>query len=215
MEAHRVWTVITPLAVLLALTLALARDGGPLPGDERVARALADAPDGIAEAVSRVTSLGVWSAVVLAGAGALALGGRRRDALLLLGAVVSAELVSLALKEMADRPRPPAATMEGLAATGSFPSSSVVRVGVALGVLALLWAGARPGRHLLVAVGYALVLALVGAARVAAGEHWPSDVLGAVLLLAVWLPLVAATWGRLAFAAHGDRRPGATAASPR
>src|SRR5215207_858661 len=60
-------------------------------------------------------------------------------------------------------------------------------------------------------VGFGLALLIVGAARVAVGAHWPSDVLGAVLLVAIGLQLA---W-RLAPQSHGATNPPPTVARRR
>ena len=95
-------------------------------------------------------------------------------------------LVALPLAHLLDRVRPFVALgLVPLFAHGvdsSFPSDHTL-VGAAL-VAPLVWRLARLGVPLLV------VVLAVGLARVAAGVHWPSDILGSVL--------VSLTLGRLA-----------------
>jgi undecaprenyl-diphosphatase len=200
--------IVTPAVLLLMLGIVVARHGGPLPGDAALARELAPFAGRGAAALSRAASLPVWSAVVLIGAAALWLASRPRAALLLIGTDVAAELVAFVLKELVARPRPPAGALLG---ADSFPSSSVVRVGIALGVLGLMLTWPRPTWRLPAAVGVALALLIVGAARVAVGAHWPSDVLGAGLLVAIGLQLA---W-RLVSQTPGAVNPSPTAARRR
>lgn len=173
--------LIGTLALLFAILAAVVRSG-PLPGDETIGRALLDGGR-YSEAVSRVASLLVWTPVVLILGAGLRATGSRRDGVLLVATELSAELASYIVKELVNRPRPTFDVVDEI--TASFPSNSVVRVAVTIGVLALIvswrWRGWRQ-----VATLVAVVLAaVVGVARVASGEHWPSDVLGAYLLAGV------------------------------
>ncbi len=111
---------------------------------------------------------------------------------------LSAEVAAFALKALVGRSRPGQGPTDDLVATASFPSGHVVRVTVTLGVLLALIAWDHPRWRMpavLVSVAFLLV---VGAARVASGEHWPSDVVGGYLLGGAWtdLALLVGEWGR-------------------
>ena len=82
--------------------------------------------------------------------------------------------------------------------TASFPSGHVVRCTVALGLLLALVVWRSPRGRLLGTAGVVVCLLLMGIARVASGEHWPTDVLGGYLLGALWcdLVLLALRWRR-------------------
>jgi membrane-associated phospholipid phosphatase len=87
----------------------------------------------------------------------------------------------LALRELVGRPRPEDAfwTAEGL----SFPSGHTANsAAMAIIVTVVLWPLLAPvPRRIVVAVA-ALVPLAVGLSRVAGGVHWPSDILGGLLL---------------------------------
>jgi membrane-associated phospholipid phosphatase len=133
---------IAVLALLL-VALAVVAPAGLLPGDDAITRAIAGSGVDLA-IVSRIASLTVWSALVLATVAGQWLVGMRRGAALLLLSVLSAELTSFVLKEIIARPRPAFGPIEDVGATASFPSNSVVRVAVTLGVLAIVAAWHRP-----------------------------------------------------------------------
>ena len=105
---------------------------------------------------------------------------RPRGAALFLLGDLSAELATAVLKAVVDRPRPPSVALADLVPTASFPSGHIVRTLVALGVAATLVLPPRCRRWAVGAV--ALFELVLGLARVASGEHWPSDVIGGYLL---------------------------------
>jgi undecaprenyl-diphosphatase len=175
--------------------LAVAVGFAALPGDGALFQLAGENENAVLRTASRLASAPVWSAVVLLAAGLLWWHGRRWLASWLVATEVTAEIAALALKALVNRPRPVGAVLEDVVATASFPSSHAVRASATLGVLlvALVWRE-PPWRSwrvpaLLVALLYLLVL---GAARVASGEHWPSDVLGGYLLGAAWAATVTA-----------------------
>jgi undecaprenyl-diphosphatase len=178
-------------------TLAVAARGGPLPGDATLAPVFASWRNGLLDLVSVVASLAVWPAVLVALAAALWRDAGPRAALALCTAVVTAELASYLVKALVDRPRPVVAAIQVLGDTASFPSNSVVRVTVTLGVLLLLLAW-QPGWRALPVMGTLLTVTLVGVARIASGEHWPSDVLGAYVLGGLWVAGLGGTWRNMA-----------------
>jgi undecaprenyl-diphosphatase len=142
-------------------------------------------------ALGGVTLIGC---VVAAVAATLWLVGQRRSATLLVFAVVSGALLSLALKRGFDRPRPSLVPHETTVYTASFPSGHSMLSAVAYLTLGALVARVLPRRRLKAFVlGWALLFtALAGASRVYLGVHWPTDVLagwsvGASWAVACWL----------------------------
>jgi undecaprenyl-diphosphatase len=134
----------------------------------------------------------------------LALAVRARWEAVTLGfaAVGSSGLNHLA-KVLVARPRPPELLVHVehvLPAGSSFPAGHVLNFTVFAGFLCYLaWVRLAPSalRTTLVALLVAMI-ALMGVARIHAGEHWASDVLGGYLIGVLWL---AATielyrWGR-------------------
>jgi membrane-associated phospholipid phosphatase len=113
--------------------------------------------------------------------------------------VAGANLTTQALKHWLDRP-----DLLGLGHTNSFPSGHVTVVAsLAAGALLVSGRRAQPA----VAVAGVAATALTAVATVALGWHRPSDVVGAVGVVAAWTALVAAcTLGRSAAAPPSSGR---------
>jgi undecaprenyl-diphosphatase len=110
----------------------------------------------------------------------------------LLTAVLGETLLFLLAQLLLHRTRPPVLRLDPAAATSSFPSghtaaSVALWVGLAVGL-----AGTRPAHRLLTPVRVLAVVlpGFVLFARLYRGMHWPSDVLGSVLFVALWLLLL-------------------------
>ncbi|HEX5506078.1 MAG TPA: phosphatase PAP2 family protein [Thermomicrobiales bacterium] len=155
--------------------------------------------------------LAVAATLVLAGA--LALRRRGRAALLVLASVLGAaafnDALKIALRRNPPGPLPaqpvcwscnPVDLFERVSNAYSFPSGHTVMAVVTLGLLAYLLGGWLPRRgRPLVAVGAALLVALLAVSRVYLGtyhpphsanfdpQHVPTDVLGGALLGGAWL----------------------------
>jgi undecaprenyl-diphosphatase len=133
-----------------------------------------------ASARALVSALATWLASVEAGLMcALAITGRRRSALRMLGAVglvyVTSDLLGMAWPRR--RPFADLKDVEGLVphtALRSFPSRHVAS-GLAMAAI-----GGRA--HPVLGSAMALVAWLLGLSRIAAGLHYPSDVLSGALL---------------------------------
>lgn len=93
-----------------------------------------------------------------------------------------------------DRPRPDVIA-GGIAAPDlkSFPSGHASQTLATFGILAWLWIRATPSRveKVLVALGVVALTALVSAARLRLGVHWPSDIVAGVIVGGLWLAVVA------------------------
>lgn len=127
--------------------------------------------------------------IALAG---LLLGLRRPASAAAIASTWIPEVVSSVAKELLQRPRPPGALVNSaLSETWSYPSGHVVRATAVAAVLVWLALGdARRDwlRRTLVALVAGLAAGLVmGVARVATGAHWPTDVLGGLLLAVVYV----------------------------
>jgi membrane-associated phospholipid phosphatase len=174
--------------VAIVLLLGIAVRGGPPPLDLAVADALAAVfPTAATDLFNFIGTLPVFFSIGLIGAAICWLQGRRpMAAVFVLG--LCAEVATTLVKVIVDRPRPPGATdIEAFITVASFPSGHTVRVVVMVGLLVAAFAGRRSlGRSLAIVAAIAMAV-LVGCARIASGEHWPSDVLGGWLLGAAWL----------------------------
>ena len=145
----------------------------------------------LAGVLNALGSLLTWAALVtLISIAALAL--RRQLAALLIALSLAADAVAAAVKLLVERGRPEGAVVEVLFGGDSFafPSGHVVRATALVAVLA--WLLAPPRFRLPLAVAAASLAGLVmGYGRVALAAHWPTDVLGGVLLGLTWFALTA------------------------
>ena len=93
-----------------------------------------------------------------------------------------------------DRPRPSADLVRvGVEVHGgSFPSGHVLTIVAIFGFIVFLaYARVRPSwQRTLILLAFGLPIAVVGVARIYAGHHWPSDVLGGYMLGGMWLAIV-------------------------
>jgi undecaprenyl-diphosphatase len=149
----------------------------------------------------------VVGAVVLASTGAACLALRERRAALAVAACTLVVPLVWAVKQAIGRARPEDAVATGLA----LPSGHAAMAVVAYGAVALFLAPAtvrRVGGQWLrpAATGLWLGLAIaVGVARVAAGVHWPTDVIAGWAFGGLVLALAAAVAG----SPQADDAPGA------
>jgi membrane-associated phospholipid phosphatase len=158
-------------------------------------------------------TLPVFGAVMVLGAiGSLATGRRDMTVAFVLG--LFGEIPSTLVKLAIDRPRPPASTeIEAFLTAASYPSGHTVRAVLMAGLIvaAVAWTG-RSGavRFVAALVGTAFV-ALVGLARIASGQHWPTDVLGGLLLGVASLTICLVAAGRVRDRSGRPRSPPAAA----
>ncbi len=147
----------------------------------------------VADAWQSVGDLGPWLAISLFVGLALIATGRRMDGFWFVTAVTSDVIASL-MKLVFALPRPPGGEVSSILGETSFayPSGHVTRTIVLLGLLAWVTVRRVPSaRRLPALIGVAVIVVtgsvLMGIARVASGEHWPSDAVGGTLLGISWL----------------------------
>ena len=159
--------------------------------DEPVLRALASVRSPVATAVlTAITTVAgpvVLPVVVLVGALVWALVGKARwQASLLAGAMVVCTAVSLTVKAVVARPRPPLGTMTaaGVQSTYSFPSGHTIGTATFLLVLGYLVWVRRPRLRSMVwwALGIAAGTLVVALSRLYLGYHFLTDVVASIAL---------------------------------
>lgn len=108
-------------------------------------------------------------------------------------AFIATPLVVKGIKLLVARPRP-TENLYGGVESFSFPSGHMTNSMVIYGALAIFAVHALTGmrKHAAIA-GLSVLIGLMGLSRVYLGAHWPSDVIGAVLLASAMLLLIA--WG--------------------
>jgi membrane-associated phospholipid phosphatase len=121
-------------------------------------------------------------------------------------------VVENGLKHVIGRPRPIVPVELVHATTGSYPSGHTMGITVASVSIAVLVVGAVDRRwwRWLVVVGALLVVVAVAATRVLLAAHYPSDVVGAMLLgtvLALVLVPIAGRPAETLFTSHSGVRP--------
>lgn len=116
---------------------------------------------------------------------------RRRVALFVAVTALGTWSLRIALRELVGRPRPPDGfwTADGLAFPSGHTANSTAMTVI---VLVALWPWLGPLSRRIALVVAAVVPLAVGLSRVAGGVHWPSDVLGALLLATATCSVTAA-----------------------
>lgn len=167
----------------IALT-ALAALNDRLPGDLDILRRIQDPPVPglpLSRFIRLITTTQVVIGLGVVTALALWFFRRRRLAVLLALGLIVLPLLQWGLKEIVDRPRPPADMVDIRAgfSSDSFPAGHVMSGAFFYGFLfyVSLDLRLRAARTALLAAS-AAVLALVGWVNVYVGVHWPSDVVG-------------------------------------
>jgi undecaprenyl-diphosphatase len=124
--------------------------------------------------------------------------GARREALGTGIAALGGSALNHFVKALVERPRPPEVLihvdhhLHGF----SFPAGHVLNFTAFAGFLCYLaWVRLAPSwRRTGAIVMIAVLIALMGVARIRAGEHWPSDVLGGYWIGFVWLAVTVAIY---------------------
>jgi membrane-associated phospholipid phosphatase len=189
--------------------LALTVGAGPLPIDLSIRDALhvGDPIPILLQGLNLAGGALVWDAGVAVLIVALVAIHRRIDAFWVAAGLFAGEALATALKLIVDRPRPPGIAVVDLVTQASFPSGHVTRTAVTLGVLVLMFASGRSRRIVASLVALAFVLAM-GIARIESSEHWPTDVLGSLLLAGIVICGVAIGRDWLTSRGLGRRRLG-------
>lgn len=197
------WAVLTPLIgalILISLLFGMVsvylgeevHESATLPTDQRVLRAIdnrtASWPVAVGNDLSLLGTEVVLGVVGVALIGWFALRRRWLDALFLLGALGGYVMLTLLVKHLVNRVRP--ISFFRIPESGpSFPSGHTLGVtclAFALGFL--LWRSAA-SRGLKAMGISALILAvpLVALSRLMLGVHYPTDVLGSIVLGTAWM----------------------------
>lgn len=206
-DRRRVVAVLVPagvstvgVAVAAALADGVREGNGLVAHDGSVTQSVLDHRLPVLDVAARALTF-AGSEVVIGGLTVALLGylwWRRRDraaALLVAAAMGVSGALTLGLKALVARPRPPAAAVLGSVDTSfSFPSGHTLNTAVFLGVTVLvalyrLGLAARVRAAVATVVGALLVSTGVGLSRVYLGYHWLTDVLAsgaiAVAIIAV------------------------------
>ena len=140
-------------------------------------------PRWVQESARDFTALGgftVLALISLAAIATLLMHGRRYQAMVFGGTVLTAQAAAEILKHFVDRARPMIVPQHDLVYSSSFPSGHAMMAPVVyLALAAILAAGdRRRGVKVLLVAGAAFLVIAVGVSRVYLGVHWPTDVIG-------------------------------------
>jgi membrane-associated phospholipid phosphatase len=190
------WAVVLT-AVLVGAGWVLSKvvhDDGIGRADAGISRWLAGERNGDLNEVTVLTSelggtLTITILAVLTVAFAAFVWRRWREPMLVAVAVAGEVAIFLLVTMLVDRRRPPVPHLDEAPPTSSFPSghtAATIALWGALAVLASERARSKLVRGLFITLAVVLPL-LVASSRLYRGMHYPSDVLGGVLLGGVWL----------------------------
>ena len=174
------------------------------PADLRIAHAIQDidvpAFGGYVDFMNFVGDEKVYVVLTVLAIGAFARARAGWEAILLALTIVPPAIES-AMKSWVGRPRPSADLLhiDGHYSGASFPSGHVVGMAALFGALFFLVPAVVPWRPVrwVLQAGCLLLVASAGPARVYVGAHWPSDVLGSLLLAFVVLAPLLVGYGWL------------------
>lgn len=145
----------------------------------------------VAEGLTTAAQEAVGLGALLVGLIVLVLWRRRFDALRLLCMAGGAWVAAMLVKDVLDRPRPPASLwLVPPDPTGSFPSGHATTATV-IALIAYTVFRCTRAKGFVVALGVVFMLA-VGASRLYLGDHYPVDVLGSYLTVTAAALLVSA-----------------------
>ena len=191
------WLVLAALTGLLSVYGANSAD--PAWEVEAISWVQSTSPDALHQIAEFMTVIGrspISTVIPVVAVAALWVLGQRHLSIFL-GAAALARVLIVPMKQLVDRPRPPASLVDVAHQLGghSFPSGHVLGATLVYGFLIYCAQVVIPGRTLrrTVQAGLTLLIILMGYARVQLGEHWPTDVLGGyaigflVLIPLIWL----------------------------
>ena len=184
--------IVAVLLAAVALLGLVVRLGVTPPIDTSLPAAImARYPPAATQLFDTLGALPVFAGVMILGAVvAFATGRPATAASFLLG--LAGEILTTAIKLAVDRPRPPAGVgIDAFVTSASYPSGHTVRAVLMGGLIvaAFAWTGRRGAVRLLAVLAGVAFAVLVGLARIASGEHWPTDVIGGLLLGVAWLTI--------------------------
>lgn len=188
------WVLLVGLLLGLGMAVrTLASDTTVLQWDNAVVATLAEHRNPTLNSVLGVfEELGNTVAVIVVAliVAVLAVGALRswRPALFLGVAMLGEITLFLTTAAIVDRDRPRVQHLNpNLPPTASFPSGHVAAsMTLYAGTAALLWFSTRRWQYRIVAVIAVLIPVLVAVQRLYAGAHHPTDILGAIVLSAIW-----------------------------
>jgi undecaprenyl-diphosphatase len=167
------------------------QDGETREFDRAVMLAMQRGPSWLGDVARDITSLGGATVLVLLSVGAigyLLMNRRGRAALFVTVSVAGGSLISAALKEIFDRPRPDLLPHAVEVTSASFPSGHAMLAMTTYLTLGAVLAEVEERRRFKVYVllWAALLALLVGLSRIYLGVHWPTDVLAGWCVGSAW-----------------------------
>lgn len=189
------WLAAAATAALAALTtVVVAVDR--LPGERRLLRAGAVAPDGTAatwwQVVSDATGTAPLLAVAAMGCVVLVAARQHASAFFLAVSGVGVAVLTPLLKALVGRERPGVVALPA-DLSPSYPSGHTAMTAAVLGAAVVVLARRVSARtRAVVVAGTALLLVVVAASQLALARHFPSDLVAGWLLAAAWLGVLSA-----------------------
>jgi undecaprenyl-diphosphatase len=207
-HARHAW--ILPLAAALFVLLALGAAFGALPWDKPIFNAVMDARTPWLKTLALRVSFFGSNRVVLPLAAVLAVVAWRRCPRLAIAIVVivlARPLAEWGIKELVARDRPPLDTRLVRGTGYSFPSGHPLATAATWGLIPLVAALYTKRRAVWwsIAISVWVLAVLVACSRVVLGVHWPSDVVGSLLLAVIGV--AAAEWFVETTHSYGRRGP--------
>ncbi|MBW0102508.1 phosphatase PAP2 family protein [Pseudonocardia sp. KRD291] len=185
------------LLVLAGVLVAVAFTGGLLADDRGLLDgAAAGRSPGLTTAAVVLTTVGNTAAMAVLAVvvgGVLFVRGRRAEGVYLVATMGSASVVFTVVKNLLDRPRPPAELQVLRETNESLPSGHATMSATVIGAIVILaWPHLAALGRALAVVAAVLWVGAVGATRIYLGVHWFSDVLAGWTLGLGWASLGAA-----------------------